>query len=284
MTFADLHRGPRPLLLPNAWDVASALAFAEAGFPAVGTTSFGVSAAIGRPDAGRTSRQATADLVRRLRALPAYVTADLEDGYSDDPAEVADLVAALADVGLAGVNVEDSTYGQLIDPAAHAAKVTAIRTAAPGVFVNARVETYWSRPRPTRPCSNVSRPRSRYRSTSSRFPVSRWTGWATSASGGSAPDRCPTAPRSTLPSPPRQRSGTAARHRRRRPTRRRRRDSNGTRSRWRTGLEHPEPVGQDASGTPARDGGIAGEAARRRPRPRDVAPREGARHGPADRR
>ena len=143
MTFADLHRGPRPLLLPNAWDVASALVFVEAGFPAVGTTSFGVSAAIGRPDAGRTSRQATADLVRRLRALPAYVTADLEDGYSDDPAEVADLVAALADVGLAGVNVEDSTYGQLIDPAAHAAKVTAIRTAAPGVFVNARVETYW---------------------------------------------------------------------------------------------------------------------------------------------
>ncbi|WP_275006523.1 isocitrate lyase/PEP mutase family protein [Promicromonospora iranensis] len=143
MTFADLHHGPRPLLLPNAWDVASALAFVEAGFPAVGTTSFGVSAALGTPDAGRTSRQATVDLVRRLRALPAYLTADIEDGYSDDPAEVADLVAALADEGLAGVNVEDSTSGELIDPAAHAAKVAAIKAAAPHMFVNARVETYW---------------------------------------------------------------------------------------------------------------------------------------------
>lgn len=143
MTFADLHHGPRPLVLPNAWDVASALAFAEAGFPAVGTTSFGVSAAIGTPDAGRTSRRATEELVRRLRALPAYLTADIEDGYGDDPAEVADLVSALADVGLAGVNIEDSTYGELVEPAAHAAKVAAIKAAAPGVFVNARVETYW---------------------------------------------------------------------------------------------------------------------------------------------
>ncbi|MDR7384709.1 isocitrate lyase/PEP mutase family protein [Promicromonospora iranensis] len=143
MTFADLHHGPHPLLLPNAWDVASALAFVEAGFPAVGTTSFGVSAALGTPDAGRTSRQATVDLVRRLRTLPAYVTADIEDGYSDDPAEVADFIASLADAGLAGVNVEDSTSGELIDPAAHAAKVAAIRAAAPNVFVNARVETYW---------------------------------------------------------------------------------------------------------------------------------------------
>jgi len=113
------------------------------GFPAVGTTSFGVSAAAGTPDAGRTSRRATEELVHRLRALPAYLTADLEDGYSDDPAEVADLVAALADVGLAGVNIEDSTYGELIEPAAHAARVAAIKAAAPGVFVNARAETYW---------------------------------------------------------------------------------------------------------------------------------------------
>jgi 2-methylisocitrate lyase-like PEP mutase family enzyme len=143
VTFADLHRGSEPLVLPNAWDVASALAFAEAGFPAVGTTSFGVSAASGTPDAGRTSRAATIELVRRLSALPAHVSADVEDGYSDDPAEVAALVASLAAVGLAGVNVEDSSFGELIDPAVHAAKVTAIKTASPDVFVNARVDTYW---------------------------------------------------------------------------------------------------------------------------------------------
>lgn len=143
MTFAELHHGLEPLLLPNAWDVGSALAFVEAGFAAVGTTSFGVSAAVGTPDAGRTSRRATEELVHRLRALPAYVTADIEDGYSDDPAEVGDFVAGLAAGGLAGVNIEDSTHGELIEPAAHAAKVAAIKSAAPSVFVNARVETYW---------------------------------------------------------------------------------------------------------------------------------------------
>lgn len=143
MTFVDLHNGPYPLLLPNAWDVASALAFAEAGFPAVGTTSFGVSAAVGAPDAGRASRRDTEELVRRLRALPAYLTADIEDGYSGDPAEVADFVASLTNANLAGINIEDSTSGELVTPAAHAAKVAAIKTAAPNVFVNARVETYW---------------------------------------------------------------------------------------------------------------------------------------------
>ncbi len=142
MSFHDLHSGPEPLFLPNAWDVASALAFVDAGFRAVGTTSFGVSAAAGTPDGGRTSREATRELVHRLRALPAYVTADIEDGYSDEPAEVARFVAAL---GAAGVNIEDSTSGALIQPELHARKIAAIKAQAPEVFVNARVENYWLR-------------------------------------------------------------------------------------------------------------------------------------------
>ncbi|MCU1415128.1 MAG: phosphonomutase-like enzyme [Microbacteriaceae bacterium] len=140
MSFRDLHYGDTPLLLPNAWDVASALAFVDAGFPAVGTTSFGISASSGTPDAGRASRRATAELLHQLRALDAYVTADIEDGYSDDPSEVAGFVATLE---AAGVNIEDSTNEQLIDPMKHAAKIMAIKAAAPEVFVNARVETYW---------------------------------------------------------------------------------------------------------------------------------------------
>ncbi|MDT8911940.1 isocitrate lyase/phosphoenolpyruvate mutase family protein [Amycolatopsis sp. PS_44_ISF1] len=40
MTFAELHQGPEPLVLPNAWDLPSALAMVAAGFPALGTTSF----------------------------------------------------------------------------------------------------------------------------------------------------------------------------------------------------------------------------------------------------
>lgn len=140
MNFHDLHHTGTPLLLPNAWDVASAVTFAEAGFPAVGTTSFGVGAAGGHPDGAGASRDATVELVHALASLPAHVTADIEDGYADDPDDVAAFVAGL---GVAGVNIEDSTDGALVDPAAHAAKITAIKRRTPDVFVNARVDDFW---------------------------------------------------------------------------------------------------------------------------------------------
>lgn len=140
MTFRALHDGDLPLLLPNAWDVSSALAFLDAGFPAVGTTSFGVAATAGQPDAGRATAQDTLVLARRLSRLPGFVSVDVEDGYSDDPDEVAGYVAAL---GVDGVNLEDSTGGRLVAPAAHAAKVAAVKRRSPEVFLNARVDTYW---------------------------------------------------------------------------------------------------------------------------------------------
>lgn len=140
MTFADLHRGATPLLLPNAWDVPSALAFVDAGFEAIGTTSFGVAASSGRADGGRATAEANAALARALARLPVHVSVDVEDGYADEPEAVAAYVTGL---GVAGVNVEDSTAERLIAPEAHAAKVAAIKALAPELFVNARVDTYW---------------------------------------------------------------------------------------------------------------------------------------------
>ncbi|HVV21376.1 MAG TPA: isocitrate lyase/phosphoenolpyruvate mutase family protein [Pseudonocardiaceae bacterium] len=140
MTFRDLHYGDTPLLLPNAWDVPSALAFVEAGFPAIGTTSFGVASSIGRPDGTRSTRDANAALARVLVTLPVYVSLDIEDGYSDDPATVADYVAGL---GVAGVNIEDSTEERLVAPEAHAEKLAAVKARCPDVFLNARVDTHW---------------------------------------------------------------------------------------------------------------------------------------------
>lgn len=140
MSFRELHDGDLPFLLPNAWDVASALAFVAAGFPAVGTTSFGVAAAAGHPDGGRSTKDATASLAAQLARLPVPVSTDIEDGYDDDPDAVAAYVAAL---GVAGINIEDSTDEALVAPQAHAARVAAIKRAAPDVFVNARVDTYW---------------------------------------------------------------------------------------------------------------------------------------------
>lgn len=142
MTFRDLHDGDLPLLLPNAWDVASALAFVDAGFPAVGTTSFGIAASGGHADGGRSTKDDTAALARLLSRLPCPVSADIEDGYDDDPAAVARYVAGL---GVAGINIEDSVGGRLITPEAHAAKVAAIKDRNPDVYVNARVDTYWLR-------------------------------------------------------------------------------------------------------------------------------------------
>jgi 2-methylisocitrate lyase-like PEP mutase family enzyme len=140
MTFRELHFEDAPLLLPNAWDVGSALAFAASGFPAIGTTSFGVNASAGRPDAGGASQDGTVALVRAISSLSVYISADIEDGYSDDPGEVGDFVAGL---GVSGVNIEDSADGHLVDPAIAAAKIAAIKRAAPEVFVNARIDSYW---------------------------------------------------------------------------------------------------------------------------------------------
>jgi 2-methylisocitrate lyase-like PEP mutase family enzyme len=142
-SFVDLHHGPLPLLLPNAWDVASALAFVEAGYPAIGTTSQGVAAAHGVPDASHGTAAASLALARSLARLPVPVTVDCEDGHSDDPAEVGAYVAELAALGVAGVNLEDSAESRLVEPDAFAAKVAAAKEAAPRVFVNGRVDTYW---------------------------------------------------------------------------------------------------------------------------------------------
>lgn len=140
MSFRDLHHQGVPFVLPNAWDVPSALAYLADGFTAIGTTSFGVSSSSGHPDGGRATRDANIALVAALAPLQCYVSVDIEDGYSDDPDTVADYVAQLS---IAGINIEDSTDEQLVDPALAAAKVAAIKRRNPEVFINARVDTYW---------------------------------------------------------------------------------------------------------------------------------------------
>ncbi|MGC7096303.1 isocitrate lyase/PEP mutase family protein [Amycolatopsis lurida] len=141
--FFALHQADTPLLLPNAWDFASAAALHDAGFPAIGTTSLGVAASHGLPDGRGHTRTETLALARSLSRLPCPVTVDIEAGFSEDPGEVADLAAELAALGIAGINLEDSRPGGLAEPADHAALVEAVKTRAPGLFVNARTDTHW---------------------------------------------------------------------------------------------------------------------------------------------
>jgi 2-methylisocitrate lyase-like PEP mutase family enzyme len=140
MSFHDLHHQGVPFVLPNAWDVPSAQAYLADGFTAVGTTSFGVSSSGGHPDGARATRDANIALAAALAPLHCHVSVDVEDGYSDDPEAVADYVAQLP---VAGINIEDSTDERLVDPALAAAKVAAIKQRNPGLFINARVDTYW---------------------------------------------------------------------------------------------------------------------------------------------
>src|SRR5262245_48956247 len=142
--FRALHRPGQPLVLPNAWDFASAAALVEAGFAAVGTTSLGVAAALGVPDGHGRTRTATLDLTRILARLPCLLSVDAEAGFSDDPAEVADLAAELANLGAVGINLEDGRPDATLAPIdAQVALLRAVKSRVPELFVNARVDAYW---------------------------------------------------------------------------------------------------------------------------------------------
>src|SRR5271166_5150869 len=89
-----LHHGPEILVLPNAWDCASARIFEELGFPAIATTSAGVSFSLGYPDGQQIpSKQMLAAVARIARSVDVPVTADLEGGYEN----IAETAAALAE-------------------------------------------------------------------------------------------------------------------------------------------------------------------------------------------
>src|SRR5436305_11023505 len=113
----SLHRPGDPLLLPNAWDVATARAVAAAGFPVVATTSGGVAATLGYEDhEGAPADEMLAAAARIAKGVDVPVTVDAEAGYGMEPVE---LVAALRTVGAAGCNLEvsDDAAGSLRDPA-----------------------------------------------------------------------------------------------------------------------------------------------------------------------
>lgn len=144
--FHDLHHRAEPLVLPNAWDFGSAAVLAAAGFPAIGTTSLGVAVAAGLADGTGVTRDETLSLATRLVCLPVPVTVDIEGGFSEDRDAVAEYVARLAALGIAGVNLEDGRADTaLADPGHQAELIAAIKSRTPELFVNARVDTYWLR-------------------------------------------------------------------------------------------------------------------------------------------
>src|SRR5436305_10348536 len=107
-----LHHGPPILVVPNAWDAATARLFEAEGFPAVATTSAGVAAALGYPDGGVVPAREMIEAVARIaRAVGVPVSADIEHAYAATPDAVADVVLRVIAAGAVGVNLEDILPG-----------------------------------------------------------------------------------------------------------------------------------------------------------------------------
>ena len=142
--FRALHAGPAILVLPNAWDVASARIFEQAGFPAIATTSAGLANALGFPDGDALDVELhLATLERLVRALDVPLSADVESGYARDARGVGAFIARLAQTGVAGFNLEDTVHETELFPLDVAReRVRAARAAAPELFLNARTDIY----------------------------------------------------------------------------------------------------------------------------------------------
>jgi 2-methylisocitrate lyase-like PEP mutase family enzyme len=141
-----LHCGPEMLVLPNAWDCASARVFEEAGFPAIGTTSAGVAFSLGYADGQHIRPEEMLIAVKRIAdCVNVPVTADLEGGY-DDPAVT---TGAVIEAGAAGMNIEDlngASPSELVEVETQVRKIRTIRRvgAEMGVpiVINARTDVY----------------------------------------------------------------------------------------------------------------------------------------------
>ena len=112
LRFLELHRRGEPLLMPNAWDLGSAALLASLGFQALATTSSGHAATLGRLDGGVTRDEALAHAAELARGTDLPVSADLENGFADDPAGVAETIGLAIEAGLAGCSVEDYSGGE----------------------------------------------------------------------------------------------------------------------------------------------------------------------------
>jgi 2-methylisocitrate lyase-like PEP mutase family enzyme len=144
--FRRLHHGPEILVLPNAWDCASARIFEDAAFPAIASTSAGVAFSLGYPDGEFIPQDQMLAVVRRIATcVKVPVTADLESGYRD----IAKTTAALIDSGAVGLNLEDMEHVEskvLTETGRQIEKITAVRRVADGmgvkVVINARTDVY----------------------------------------------------------------------------------------------------------------------------------------------
>jgi 2-methylisocitrate lyase-like PEP mutase family enzyme len=147
--FLSLHRPGEPLLLPNPWDRGSARILDALGYQALATTSGGFALTLGRLDGSVTREEALEHARSIVSVTDLPVSADLEQGFADEPAGVARTVELAIETGLAGCSIEDYTgsdTGSIYEIGLAAERITAAAQAAHGgdvpFVLTARAENY----------------------------------------------------------------------------------------------------------------------------------------------
>ncbi|MDQ6659274.1 MAG: isocitrate lyase/phosphoenolpyruvate mutase family protein [Actinomycetota bacterium] len=141
-----LHTAPI-LVLPNAWDAASARIAQAAGARAVATSSAAVAWSLGYQDGNRLPRALMlSHLARITSAVDVPVSADIESGFGDDDEEVAETVAGVLAAGAVGINIEDYDSSGFREVDVQSRRLTTIRQLADeagvALYINARTDTY----------------------------------------------------------------------------------------------------------------------------------------------
>ena len=150
MEFKNLHSQDKPLLIGNVWDVPSTKTAEKLNFQAVGTSSSAIASILGYNDGEEIEFSELEYFVKRIALntnLPLSV--DLESGYSRKPKEIANHIKRLVELGVVGINIEDSVVNEkriLLDANSFAQKLTEIKDHLEkeniDIFINVRTDTF----------------------------------------------------------------------------------------------------------------------------------------------
>lgn len=139
LKFRALHHNEAPLLLVNIWDAAGASIVSNSGAKAVATSSASMAWSLGYADGYRLPQNELLSAVERIiKVTELPVTIDIENGYSDNPVQVAELCTRLSELGVVGINLEDGQQPEQL----FCEKISAIKMASETLFVNARTDLF----------------------------------------------------------------------------------------------------------------------------------------------
>jgi 2-methylisocitrate lyase-like PEP mutase family enzyme len=149
--FRSLHQQEEPLLIGNVWNAQSAKAHAKAGFKAVATSSSAVAETMGYADGEQMQFEEYLFVIERIiRTIEIPLSVDLETGYGDSPSAIAGNIKRLSELGVVGINIEDSVIRngerKIMDIASFAAKISQVvelvKTSEIDIFINLRSDPF----------------------------------------------------------------------------------------------------------------------------------------------